>query len=79
MNVTLTTEEIITQQRVEIGNLYHQLIIEKMTSAKLAEQLEKYELAEAEKNPVSQPVRRLSAAVETLPATEDQRSTDGSP
>lgn len=83
MNITLTAQEIIDHQKLELGNLYHQLVLEKMTNKKLADALEAYEKqndqAMVPDIQVSQPIRRLSAAVESLPATEDQQSTTSSP
>lgn len=83
MQITLAVDDIINQMKAEISNLYHQLMLEKMTSKKLADLLEAHEKqneqAEVSDVPVSTPVRRLSAAVESLPVSEDQQRPASSP
>lgn len=79
MNVSITGEEVIAEQRRIIGDLQHELMMMGITNRKLSAELEPYKVAEAEKNAAAleeKPLRRVSAAVETYPPqTLEQTAT----
>lgn len=78
MQVQLSAEDIINEQRRIIGDLQHELMMQSLINKKLTDKINEYETAEAARNAVAASdqngVRRLSAAVETTPGTEAQQT-----
>lgn len=74
MQIQLSYEEVITEQKRIIGDLQHELMMQNLLNKKQSEKLNEYEAAEAERNAAQieapKALRKLSAAVEDLPGIE---------
>ena len=70
MQFQVGVEEILTEYKNALSDAQHELMMMKIVNKKLGEELEKYQQADSEKNAAEQEfsLRRLSAAVEPLPA-----------
>lgn len=79
MQISLTGEDVIAEYRRIVGDLQHELTMQNLLNRKLQEAINKYEQAETERNAVEfaeRPMRRLSAAVETLPVPAEPQTPD---